>query len=228
MKREIQITKDGSHTISIPQKHLTYHSVYGAVQESKHVFINAGLKYALSQFSIEKNNAVYVFEMGFGTGLNALLTLQMSAKENRSIKYTSVELFPLQSDEIQPLNYVEQLRDETLAQPFFLLHSCAWNEDVMITPLFTLHKQNTSLLNTIFNNQFHLIYYDAFAPDAQPELWKAEVFEKLYHTLFSGGILVTYCCKGSVKRALQSVGFRVEKLPGPPGKREMIRAIKEN
>ena len=228
MKREIQTTKDGSHTIFIRQKHLTYHSVYGAIQESKHVFINAGLEYVLSQFSIEKSNAVYVFEMGFGTGLNALLSLQKSKDENKHIYYAAVELYPLQSDEIQPLNYVEQLGDETLAQPFLLLHSSVPNEDVMITPLFTLHKQNTSLLNITFNNKFHLIYFDAFAPNAQPELWQADVFQKLYDALFPGGVLVTYCCKGSVKRTLQSVGFRVEKLGGPPGKREMIRAIKEN
>ena len=226
MKRELTITKDGSHTVSIPDEHLTYHSFHGAIQESLHVFIQAGLQYVFSHFSEEENHTVYVFEMGFGTGLNALLSLQNSRDENRHVHYTAVELYPLQPEVINALNYVEQMGDETLAPSFISLHFSNWNEEVTITPTFSLCKQQESLLNTTFNKQFHLIYFDAFAPGAQPELWQPEVFEKLYQSLFAGGALVTYCCKGSVQRALQSVGFTVEKLPGPPGKREMIRAIK--
>ncbi len=221
------ITKDGSHTIFIPHSNLTYHSVHGAIQESKHVFIQAGLEHVFSHFLIEKNNCINVFEMGFGTGLNALLSFQNGVNKNRCIYYTAVEINPLSPEEIQPLNYVEQLNDASLAQPLFLLHSSAWNKDVLIEPLFTLYKQNASLLNITFNTTFHVIYFDAFAPNAQPELWQTEVFQKLYDVLFDGGVLVTYCCKGAVKRALQSVGFFVEKLPGPPGKREMIRAVKK-
>lgn len=226
MTPELLVTKDGSHTLVVPPNSLTYHSVYGAITESKHVFIEAGLEHVFSKFRAKTNACLNVFEMGFGTGLNALLTLQKSTKENIAVHYTTVELYPLQTEEIKVLNYVEQLNDKTLAQPLFLLHSSNWNKDVMITPLFTLHKQQTSLLNLSFTTQFHLIYFDAFAPDAQPELWQAEMFEKLYHSLFNGCVLVTYCSKGIVKRALQSVGFKVEKLPGPPGKREIIRATK--
>ena len=226
MKRRLLITKDGSHTIVFPDSGLTYHSIHGAIRESKHVFIEAGLDYVFSKFGAKTNECINVFEMGFGTGLNALLTLQNGAKENTPIHYTTVELHPLQPEEIKGLNYVDQLGDDTLAPSLFLLHSCNWHEDVMITPQFTFHKQNTSLLNLFFNQNFHLIYFDAFAPNAQPELWEAEVFQKLYNSLLRGGVLVTYCCKGTVKRILQSVGFIVEKLPGPPGKREMIRAIK--
>ncbi len=226
MKRRLLITNDGSHTLVIPDSGLTYHSVHGAITESKHVFIKAGLEYVFSKFGAKPNECINVFEMGFGTGLNALLTVQKSAKENTPIHYTTVELQPLEQEEITGLNYVDQLGDKTLAPSLFLLHSCNWNEDVMITPQFTFLKQYTSLLNLLFNQNFHLIYFDAFAPSAQPELWEPQVFQRLYNALFSGGVLVTYCCKGSVRRALQSVGFMVEKLPGPPGKREMIRAIK--
>ncbi len=226
MKPELLLTKDGSHTIIVPHNGLTYHSVHGAITESRHVFIEAGLAYVFSKFCAKPNVCINVFEMGFGTGLNALLTLQKGATENTPIHYTTVELYPLQTEEIKRLNYIELLNDETLSQSLFLLHSCSWNEDVMITPLFALHKQQASLLNVSFNTHFHLIYFDAFAPNAQPELWEADVFRKLYNALVSGGVLVTYCSKGNVRRALQSVGFTVEKLPGPPGKREMIRAIK--
>lgn len=208
MKRTLQITADGSHTISIPDMQVTYHSMHGAVQESMHVFIEAGLR------TLTHDN-IRIFEMGFGTGLNALLTCQHADK---AIYYYSVEQFPLTPAETAGLNY-----DATILQ---LLHSAPWNEDVAITPHFTLHKSHHSLLEVATAQTFHMIYYDAFAPRAQPELWTQTVFERLYRWLEPGGILVTYCSKGDVRRAMMAAGFTVEKLAGPPGKREMLRAVR--
>lgn len=206
MKRELQITADGSHTVSIPDMQVTYHSRHGAIQESRHVYIEAGLM-ALA------HNPIRIFEMGFGTGLNALLSCMYTS---RTIYYYSVERFPLTPVETVGLNY-----DTTLLP---LLHQAPWNEDVRIAPHFTLHKAHRSLLEVAPAHTFHIIYYDAFAPSAQPELWTQTVFEKLYHLLEPGGILVTYCSKGDVRRAMLGAGFTIEKLAGPPGKREMLRA----
>ena len=165
--------------------------------------------------------------MGFGTGLNALLSFQQIKKENIHLYYATAELCPLSLEEAAQLNYISRLGDETLAPVFSLLHASAWNEDVAIAPFFTLHKSNISLLEIKAAELFHLIYFDAFAPDVQPELWTVTIFEKMYRMLHRGGALVTYCAKGSVRRAMQSVGFTVEKLAGPPGKREMVRAVKK-
>lgn len=206
MKRELQITADGSHTIAIPDMQVTYHSTHGAIQESMHVFIQAGLLYS-------PQPEIRIFEMGFGTGLNALLTCQHATKP---VYYYTVEQFPLTPAEAAGLNYDDVL----LAQ----LHRAPWQEDVPLTAHFTLHKSHASLLDVQPGKTFHVIYYDAFAPGAQPELWTQRVFEKLYHLLEPGGILVTYCSKGDVRRAILAAGFMVEKLSGPPGKREMLRA----
>jgi len=204
MKRELQLTADGSHTIAIPDMNVTYHSTHGAIQESMHVFIQAGLQ-ALQL------PAVRIFEMGFGTGLNALLTMQHA---DIPVYYYAVEQYPLTAEEVEGLSYGNEL------------HAYPWNEDVKINEQFTLHKAHVSLLSVQPEQEFDLIYYDAFAPGAQPELWTREVFEKLYGMLAAGGILVTYCSKGDVRRAMLAAGFKVEKLTGPPGKREMLRAKK--
>lgn len=204
MKRELQLTADGSHTIAIPDLNVTYHSTHGAIQESMHVFIQAGLQ-AVQQ------PLVRIFEMGFGTGLNALLTMQYATTP---VYYYAVEQFPLTAAEVEGLSYGDTL------------HQYPWNEDVEISDQFTLHKAHGSLLEITPGQTFHLIYYDAFAPKAQPELWTREVFEKLYSFLVPGGMLVTYCSKGDVRRAMLAAGFTVEKLVGPPGKREMLRARK--
>jgi tRNA U34 5-methylaminomethyl-2-thiouridine-forming methyltransferase MnmC len=169
-----------------------------------HVFIKAGLQ------TIQQP-LVRIFEMGFGTGLNALLTMEHAAT---SVYYFSVEQFPLTGEEVAGLNYGNTL------------HQYPWNEDVKISDQFTLHKSHGSLLAISPGQTFHLIYYDAFAPTAQPELWTKEVFEKLYNLLEPGGILVTYCSKGDVRRAMLAAGFAVDKLAGPQGKREMLRAKK--
>ncbi|SFD13778.1 tRNA U34 5-methylaminomethyl-2-thiouridine-forming methyltransferase MnmC [Chitinophaga sp. CF118] len=220
MKRQLYITADGSHTIVLPDMQVTYHSTYGALQESRHIFIQAGLKYVMPKDSIN------VFEMGFGTGLNALLTVQESIQSRCHVYYQSVELYPLSMEDAEGLNYTTQLNDSS--ETFSLLHSSKWEEDIMINPLFTLHKSHDSITHLSVNKHFHVIYYDAFAPDVQPELWEPVIFEKLYNWLHPGGVLVTYCSKGSVRRTMQSAGLKVEKLPGPPGKREILRAIKIN
>lgn len=219
MEKRIVTTADGSHTITVPERNVAYHSLYGAVQESVHVFIEAGLQ---NVFELFPNEQITVFEMGFGTGLNAFLTAQQAAKRQRDVHYTAVELFPLTNTEAEKLNYGEILNDALLFQQ---LQACAWNRDVKLTQHFTLHKQQQDLLRYATDRFFHLIYYDAFAPAAQPELWTETVFKKMRSLLKANGVLVTYCAKGDVRRALQAAGFYVEKLPGPPRKREMIRAV---
>lgn len=215
MLREIILTKDGSHSVSIPEMNVTYHSVHGAVQESMHVFIHAGFHYIKDIFP---SGPVHILEIGFGTGLNALLTLQEAATLQRPVHYTSLELFPLEERQALELNYA--------SQPYFTaLHTSNWEEDVQLSPFFTLHKKRSSLLDFSSGPRFHLVYFDAFAPVAQPELWTREVFEKLQNALLPSGALVTYCSKGDVRRAMQAAGFKVEKIAGPPGKREMVRAL---
>jgi tRNA U34 5-methylaminomethyl-2-thiouridine-forming methyltransferase MnmC len=218
--REVVLTKDGSHTIAIPEKGLTYHSVHGAVQESMHVFIEAGLGAVLPSFNQQE---ISVFEMGFGTGLNAFLTALVAQEQQVSVFYTSVEAFPLTAKEASSLNYSDALGSGDLFQT---LHQCGWNEAVPVNEFFTIEKLQTELAAFFPSRQYDLVYYDAFAPSAQPELWTEEVFKKLYSMLNANGVLVTYCSKGDVRRALLAAGFRVEKIPGPPGKREMLRAKK--
>jgi tRNA U34 5-methylaminomethyl-2-thiouridine-forming methyltransferase MnmC len=225
MERQVITTADGSSTVSIPEMNVTYHSTHGAIQESMHVFIQAGLNQALSRYS-----SISILEMGFGTGLNALLTLIESEAVKKPVHYSAIELYPLEPEQIKTLNYCEQLDRKDLIQSFEILHISPWEEDIQITEYLTLYKSGTDLLKfeTPRSGQlFHIIYFDAFAPTAQPELWTSAVFEKLFALLSLGGLLVTYCSKGDVRRAMQSAGFRVEKLTGPPGKREMVRAWKE-
>ncbi|HYV55447.1 MAG TPA: tRNA (5-methylaminomethyl-2-thiouridine)(34)-methyltransferase MnmD [Chitinophagaceae bacterium] len=222
MQRKLILTGDGSHTISMPELNVTYHSIHGAIQESKHVFIEAGLK---SLLPVE-GTALNVFEMGFGTGLNALLTIIESERLQRKIYYETVEQFPVDNGEVRSLNYCEQLDREDLQPIFEQLHSCEWEKKVNITENFGFNKSRTNLLNLETSETFELIYFDAFAPNTQPELWTNEIFEKMFAMLEPGGILVTYCSKGDVRRAMQAAGFIVEKLPGPRGKREMTRALR--
>ena len=199
----------------------TYHSHHGAIQESMHVFINAGLKYVSDTLQVSDTS---IFEMGFGTGLNALLTLIEAERRQLKIHYTTVELFPLQVDEITILNYCEQLHRKDLSPVFQQLHQCEWEKDINITPFFTLHKKKGNFADLSNFQPVNLIYYDAFAPYTQPGLWTKEAFEKLYNILLPGGILVTYCSKSDVRRAMQAAGFVVDKIQGPWGKREMVRA----
>lgn len=229
MERLVQVTRDGSHTIAIPALEVTFHSIHGAIQESKHVFIDAAWRYMLSKPELmAEEQSLKILEMGFGTGLNALLTLQEAMHANQPVYYQSVEQFPLNAAEYNTLNYAAQLADDNL-QPFLRqLHTSEWNQDIVLHPLFTLHKSHTALQDLRPERLFHVIYYDAFAPKAQPELWTEEVFKQLISYLLPGGILVTYCSKSVVRRAMQAAGFLVEKIPGPYGKREMLRAHKPN
>lgn len=218
MKRALQITADGSPTIYSDEFNATYHSKHGAIQESMHVFINVGL-----QFYIDKTNAnkASIFEMGFGTGLNALLAAQYANDKQINISYDSVELYPLSDDELAPVK--NEIKEELL---FSTIHDAAWNEDAIINNKFTLRKLQANLLVLKIDRQYDIVFYDAFAPTAQPELWTEEVFSKLYHHMIEGGVLVTYCSKSIVRKALIAAGFQVQKIQGPPGKREMLRAVK--
>jgi tRNA U34 5-methylaminomethyl-2-thiouridine-forming methyltransferase MnmC len=222
MKREIILTQDGSHTINFCEWNATYHSKYGAIQESMHVYINAGLKQLLNRRSLIK-----VFEMGFGTGLNVLLTLREAEINQQRIYYETIEQFPLEKMLFEKLNYCEQLQRMDLKPAFEQLHYCEWNKEINISPFFTFKKMHTPVQNYEFGQKINIIYYDAFSPAAQPELWAKEIFEKLFANLQPQGLLLTYCSKGDVRRAMQTTGFITEKLPGPPHKREILRAIKK-
>lgn len=219
MKRKVIKTSDGSSTIFIEDWNESYHSKHGAIQEAYHVFIDNGLK----KF---KDCHISILEIGFGTGLNAFITLLEAERQNLKIHYKGVEAYPLPENELKLLNYVKELKVEDKDDYFKLLHSVKWEETHKISDEFNLkkRKQFFSEINDV--NVFNLIYFDAFGARVQPELWTENIFLKMFTALKPGGILVTYSAKGSVRRAMQSVGFKVERLPGPPGKREMLRAVK--
>lgn len=211
-------TDDGSKTIISEQYKEQYHSTFGAVQESNHVFIEAGLKYC-------KKKDIKIFEVGFGTGLNALLTLKESLLHNLIVDYTAIELFPVDIDILNELNYKEIISINTSFCN--LINNCDWNSKIKITNDFQLLKIKADLNEYEFNDKYDLIFFDAFAPDKQPEMWSIENFTKLYDALNPKGILTTYSSKGLVKNNLRKAGFTVKRLPGPIGKRHMLRAIKE-
>ena len=220
MQREIQLTADGSHTISVPEMNVTYHSTHGAIQESMHVFIEAGLIPLLSK---EDTGTVKILEIGFGTGLNALLSWQTAIEYNIPVNYTAIELYPLSPAEAEVLNY-GKLR--SMPEAFMALHACAWEEEKQLDDLFSIKKIHASLLDLTLTETFNCIYFDTFSPLDQPELWTQTVFEQLYKLLLPGGTLLTYCSKSVVRQAMKAAGFTVEKIPGPRGKREMVRAGK--
>lgn len=219
MKREIITTADGSKTIQIKDWDEQYHSKHGAIQEAYHVFIKNGLQ-------LFKGTKVNILEIGFGTGLNALITLKESEKLKLDIFYTGVEAYPISSEEHKRLNYVLALGTPSLNDQFNLMHASPWEEEILITSNFSLRKEKKDFTSIDADNLFNLIYFDAFGARVQPELWTVSIFEKMYKGLESKGYLVTYAAKGSVRRAMQEVGFIVERLPGPPGKREMLRGQK--
>ncbi|MDG1980780.1 MAG: tRNA (5-methylaminomethyl-2-thiouridine)(34)-methyltransferase MnmD [Flavobacteriaceae bacterium] len=219
MKREIIKTSDGSTTIHIPEWNEQYHSIHGAIQEANHVYINNGLKY-------KSSNEIAVLEIGFGTGLNSFMTFLATQNKELLIEYVGVEAYPILEEELLKLNYVAELGASQFAKIFELFHSCSWEEKHQITSHFTLLKRKQFFHEIEDENKFDVIYFDAFGARVQPELWTEKIFLKMFLALKSEGVLVTYAAKGSVRRAMQSVGFNVERLPGPPGKREMLRAVK--
>jgi tRNA U34 5-methylaminomethyl-2-thiouridine-forming methyltransferase MnmC len=220
VEKKIIQTGDGSHSIAVPQLGATYHSVHGAIQESKHVFIEAGLKLFLKNSG---SQPLAIFEMGLGTGLNAFLTAIEATKHKIHVHYTSVEQLPISPEEVRALNYPHYLQNQGT---FIKIHESGWEKDIRISEFFNLRKVKTNFLDYQSNEKVHLIYYDAFAPNTQPELWTKEIFEKLLNMLQPYGVLVTYCSKGNVRRAMVAAGFTVKKLPGPPGKREILKAVK--
>jgi tRNA U34 5-methylaminomethyl-2-thiouridine-forming methyltransferase MnmC len=224
MHRELLITNDGSHTLTIPSMGITYHSHHGAIQESTHVYIKAGLDHYLPKN--KTSEALSVFELGFGTGLNALLTMIRAEELQQKIVYEAIELFPIENEIVESLNYCKVLDRRDLEPVFLLLHNSDWEKEIEITPYFTLKKIRKSLKDFDQGNNYHLVYFDAFSPDEQPELWTAAIFSQVFTMMKEGGIFVTYCSKSEVRRNLTSVGFDVKKIPGPRGKREMIFATK--
>lgn len=221
MKRELLKTADGSMTIRLPEINEQYHSKHGALQEAKHVFIKMGLTYVTQQ-----QKALSVMEIGFGTGLNALLTCFEAQKNNLTINYTAIEAYPVLENEWKAMEYEKLIEFPNSKLIFKQLHLCPWEQLNPLFENFSIHKQQKKFEHIIDQNQYNLIYFDAFGARVQPELWTEAIFKIMYVALKNEGVLVTYSAKGSVRRALQAVGFTVQRLEGPPGKREMLRAIK--
>ncbi|MFV0538407.1 MAG: tRNA (5-methylaminomethyl-2-thiouridine)(34)-methyltransferase MnmD [Dysgonomonas sp.] len=215
----IELTGDGSHTLFLPELEEHYHSVNGAIQESMHVFIEAGLRQT-------KQDIVHIFEVGFGTGLNAFLSL-IESDASREIHYTTIEAFPLPLPIIKRLNYADKYSQEQ-QDLFHKLHEVEWETEQEITPSFYLTKIHADLNQLDFSSikPVDIIYFDAFAPDKQTEMWSQQIFDYMYNITNEQGMLVTYCAKGVVRRMMQQSGYKTERLPGPPGKREMLRATK--
>jgi len=220
MKKEFIITEDGSHTIYLPEMDEHYHSVHGAIQESVHIYIGQGLLQTTK-------NEILVLEIGFGTGLNAYLTYCFAKERNISVNYLSLEKYPLTEPEYLQLNYPDSIFSEN-SLVFEQMHRAEWDLNQEISSIFWLKKVKADLLSYQFNPepQFDLVYYDAFAPGKQPEMWTDEVLHKVAKSVKDGGILVTYCAKGTVRRAFSAAGFFMERIPGPTGKKEILRGTK--
>lgn len=220
MEKEFIITEDGSHTIYLPEIDEHYHSIHGAIQESMHIYIEQGLLQTTKK-------ELSILEIGFGTGLNAYLTFCYAKKENRSVNYFSLEKYPLTETEYLQLNYSNTIFPE-YSFVFKQMHHAEWNTVTEISPEFQLQKVHADLLTFQFNSipQFDLVYYDAFAPGKQPEMWTGEILHRVAATVKKDGILVTYCAKGTVRRAFSSAGFQMERIPGPIGKKEILRGKK--
>jgi len=246
--RKIITTSDGSKTIQIEDWNEQYHSIHGAIQEANHVFLKQGLLFYYDSLHPERvsesheealhaehltkcsecdseNKNINILEIGFGTGLNAFLTLIKAEKLDLNINFVGVEAYPVKASEIKQLNYVELISDAYKSQ-FETMHELSWESAHKITSNFKLEKQKKFFKDITSEDTFNIIYFDAFGARVQPELWTESIFKIMYKALKDNGVLVTYSAKGSVRRAMQAVGFNVERLPGPPGKREMLRARK--
>ncbi|OYQ45300.1 SAM-dependent methyltransferase [Flavobacterium cyanobacteriorum] len=220
MKREIITTADGSVTIHLPEMKESYHSKFGAIQEAYHVFIKNGLRH------FSEYEQVDILEIGFGTGLNAFITFLESRGIGKVIHYTGIEAFPVNGVEVAALNYVEQLKAMEYSDIFLQMHATEWGQQAWLNDNFMLIKKQQYFEEINDEGQYDLIYFDAFGYHAQPELWSAKIFKKMYKALKPKGLLVTYACRTVIKKAMQEAGFTTEKLPGPPGKREMLRGYK--
>jgi tRNA U34 5-methylaminomethyl-2-thiouridine-forming methyltransferase MnmC len=217
---KIFLTDDGSHSLMSETFGDSYHSKFGAIQESQHVFIDAALNYQTAKGKTD----LTVLEIGFGTGLNALMTFREAERQNLNLHYLTVEKYPLSMEQAETLNYAEQLGVERSV--FKTLHSSNWQERIRLSEQFSFEKWKSDCQTIEWTDFADIIYFDAFAPQIQPELWKVPLLQRLYAALKTGGVLTTYCAKGAVKRALKEVGFQLESLAGPIGKREMTRATK--
>ncbi|MCP9610504.1 tRNA (5-methylaminomethyl-2-thiouridine)(34)-methyltransferase MnmD [Coprobacter tertius] len=219
MKKLLEYTDDGLPTLYLPELDEHYHSIKGAFTEALHVYIESALKYS-------KANPVHILEIGFGTGLNAFLSALEAEKSTRTIYYTTTELYPLEWSEIEPLQYPQMISSGHI-ELFHQLHLSPWEKEIRLSPNFTFLKTKTDISFHIPEGYYHVIYYDAFAPEKQPQLWEENIFTRIASMTSKGGILTTYCAKGEVRRRLQRAGFEVERLPGPPkGKREILRGTK--
>ena len=223
MKRQIITTADGSKTILINDWNERYHSSHGAIQESQYVYIEKGLKHFFAEQN-ERSESISILEMGFGTGLNVILTHQYSELHDLSIDFTTIEAYPIAEEEYSALNYDEQLG--VSRELFLKLHQLSWGQIHLLDSKFSLLKLHQTFEDVQFDASYDLIYFDAFGSRVQPELWTISIFKKLYEALRPGGVLVTYAAIGQVKRDMMSLGFKVERLKGPPHKRHMLRATK--
>lgn len=220
MDNRIIRTADGSDSLISGRMNESYHSAHGAIQESMHIFINAGFRFLSDKVSIN------VLEIGFGTGLNALLTIAESIQSNVKVNYVTLEKFPVAIEQVMQLNYPEMIEFGNARAYYQKMHCADWNKKLEFNQNFVFEKILVDFLNYQPAEMFDLVYFDAFSPDTQPEMWGAEQLLKVYNACNKGAVLTTYCAKGEVRRRLQSAGFRVERIPGPPGKREMLRAVK--
>jgi tRNA U34 5-methylaminomethyl-2-thiouridine-forming methyltransferase MnmC len=221
MKVKLVVTGDGSHTLFHPRSGEHYHSTFGAIQESKHIFIGYGL------FHFPDHSELTILEAGFGTGLNALLTVLEASQHDLKVNYIGIEPYPIDASVFLQLNYPYELGLQVSLPLFRAIHEAPFQKIISINPAFSLTKIKGKLEDTVLSAEsIDLVYFDAFSPEVQPELWTDKIFRKLFNSMKTGGILVTYSAKGSVTRALKLAGFKIEKLPGPPGKREITRASK--
>lgn len=220
-KVELFITSDGSHSLYLPGMDEQYHSRHGAIQESSHVFIQNGLAEA-----VKRESDISILEVGLGTGLNAFLTYLYARQHQLHITYDAIEAFPLSIELIQKLNYPEVLKAAESRNTFEVMHKADDQQSIEINADFVFKKYIQTLQQFRSDRKYDLIYFDAFAPEKQPELWEEAIFQKMYDALNPNGILVTYCAKGYVRRNMIAASFTVERIPGPPGKRQMMRARK--
>lgn len=216
---ELILTSDGSHSLFVPEIDESYHSTNGAIQESRHIFIDAGLNHCTK-------SGVSILEIGFGTGLNALLTFAEGQKKGLKIRYTTLEKYPVKVETAALFNYPALIDDKASISVFQQMHNCEWDKPAQLSDCFCFEKIKCDFTDFRLQSEYDLVFFDAFSPEKQPEMWSDSQFDKIYKHCRKGAILTTYCAKGIVRRSLQNAGFSVERLPGPPGKREILRATK--